>query len=65
MNQEKSLVERLVSRISFKSYNPTKGKKKDKEPVSYFHVSTKTFDRVHPETGVISQFLIGTTYRKP
>lgn len=65
MNNEKSLIERLVSRLSFKSYNPTKGVKKDKVPVDYSHVSTKVFDRVHPETSVVSQFLIGTTYRKP
>lgn len=64
MNQEKSLVERLVSRIPTKEYYPTKHKKQAKKPARYVFISVQYYEKTDPETKVVSTHKIGFTYRK-
>jgi hypothetical protein len=59
-----SLLQRLLSRLHFKSYNPTKGEKKEKAPLVYFHQSNQYTHHVDKDNNpyVVRK---GITYIKP
>lgn len=60
---EQTLIVKLLSRIEFKEYYPSKNKKKEKKALSYFFVSTKVVSYKDNE-GVMQEALVGVTYRK-
>ena len=57
------LLKSLLSRIEMKEFYPSKGKKKEKQPLKYFHTHG-IFDYKDPITGVVRPVFVGITYRK-
>lgn len=62
MKQE--LIDKLLSRIEMKEYYPTRHKKAAKKDPVYLHVSNHYFEKVDPDTKLVSMHRIGITYRK-
>lgn len=59
-----TLIECLLSRIPKVDLYPSKYKKESKPFPNYLFVSTRVRDVRHPVTGVVSQMVVGFTYRK-
>lgn len=61
-----SLLDKLLSRIPAYSYpNNPRNKKAEKKQPNYIFVATKVISVKHPDTGVVSQRIVGYTYRRP
>jgi hypothetical protein len=60
---KQTLLDKLMSKVEFKEYYPSKHAKKVKAKLSYLHVSTKVVT-YKDAVGVVKEAIVGITYVK-